>query len=76
MEAIGVIADLIGIAGAVFALFAWLQARRLRETIERENERRNRKVTVVLQSGGRRVELLWRCAGPNSLAPKSSGASA
>lgn len=57
MDAVGLVADLIGIAGAVFALFAWLQARRLRETIEREKQRQNRKVTVVLQSGGRSVEL-------------------
>ncbi|MBL8133259.1 MAG: hypothetical protein JNL42_15465 [Anaerolineae bacterium] len=49
MEAIGFIADGIGIAGAIFALFAWLQARRLRSEQRTRDRRDNEMVTIVLK---------------------------
>lgn len=54
---LGPTADLIGIVGAFFALFAWLQTRRLREEYQREQDRQNRKVTVTLQHGAESLEL-------------------
>jgi hypothetical protein len=50
-------ADTISILGATFAFFAWKQALRLRREFEQEQQRQNRKVTVVLQSGADRLEL-------------------
>jgi len=45
-------ADIIGILGAIFSLFAWLQTRNLRQELDKEKARQNKKVTVVLQNGG------------------------
>lgn len=57
MEWLSGTADSIGILGALFALLAWLQSRRVRQHLEREQQRQNRKVIVVLQHGGERLEL-------------------
>lgn len=54
---ISLIADVIGILGAAFALFAWIQVRQLRRHQEEEQSRQNRKVTVILQYGYDRIEL-------------------
>lgn len=51
-EIIGLIADGIGIAGAVFALFAWLQTRRIRTEQKLKELRDNREVTIILQGSG------------------------
>ncbi|WP_119071505.1 hypothetical protein [Aggregatilinea lenta] len=57
MEWLGYFADVIGIFGAVFALFGWRQARQVRQELESEKNRQNKKVTVVLQCGADRLEL-------------------
>lgn len=54
---LSLIADVIGILGAIFALLAWLQARALKQTADEEKKRQNKKVQVVLQHGGKRIEL-------------------
>ncbi|MCA9962967.1 MAG: hypothetical protein KC423_01945 [Anaerolineales bacterium] len=54
---LSLIADIIGILGAIFALFAWLQARALKQAADEEKNRQNKKVQVVLQHGGKRIEL-------------------
>lgn len=43
--------DIIGVLGGIFALFAWLQARRLQRDVEREKRRLNQKIAIVLQYG-------------------------
>jgi len=57
MEWLAISADIVGILGAFFALFAWLQARQVRKAITFEQQRQNRKITVVLQHGADRLEL-------------------
>lgn len=49
MEWLSLIADVVGIAGAVFALFAWIKARQIQQTLEQEKQRRNQKVSIVLK---------------------------
>jgi hypothetical protein len=54
---LGPVADILGILGAIFAFFAWLQTSKLRQEYRREQDRQNRKVTVILQNGADRLEL-------------------
>lgn len=56
-EWIGIVADIIGVFGAGFALFAWRKAYQIRQDLEQEKSRQARKVTVVLQYGADKVEL-------------------
>lgn len=56
-EIFGLVADVVGILGALFALFAWLQTRFLRQRILEEEKRQNKKVRVLLQYGGATIEL-------------------
>ena len=57
MEWFSLIADSLGIFGAIFACFAWIQARQLRREYHREQHRQNKKVMVILQNGADRLEL-------------------
>ena len=57
MEWLSSTADMIGILGAVFALFAWWQARQLRATLAHEQQRQRKKVTLVLAHGAELYEL-------------------
>lgn len=54
---LSLVADLIGIVGAGFAVGAWVQARRISRDLERERARQNKLVTVVLQHGAERIVL-------------------
>lgn len=54
---VGLIADIAGILGAIFALFAWIQTRQLRKEIEKEKQRMNKKVTVTLSLGQQKIEV-------------------
>jgi hypothetical protein len=56
-QTLGLIADIIGILGAVFALFSWMQARQLKKIQEQEKIRLNQKVGVILQHGQEKLEL-------------------
>jgi hypothetical protein len=51
MQWLGYVADIIGVLGGIFALFAWLQARRLQKNVEHEKRRLNQKIAIVLQHG-------------------------
>lgn len=51
------IADVVGVLGAVFALLAWTQAQRLQQNFEREQQRQQKKVTIVLAHGPEQYEL-------------------
>ena len=57
MELLSAIADIIGILGAVFALSAWIQTRKIREELETERRRQGKRVKVILQCGADRLEL-------------------
>ncbi|QPC80918.1 hypothetical protein G4Y79_14510 [Phototrophicus methaneseepsis] len=57
METVGIIADLIGIAGAVFAFFAWIQARQTQQELIKERKRLAKKVIVKLNYGGQELNL-------------------
>lgn len=41
-------ADVIGILAAVFALFGWIQSRRVKQYLENEQQRLNRTVRILL----------------------------
>ncbi len=57
MEWLSTAADSVGVLGAVFALFAWLQTRQLRRSLQQEEKRQNKTVAVVLQNGADRHQL-------------------
>lgn len=57
MEWLSTTADLIGILGALFALFAWLKARQVQQELAHEQQRQRRKITVALSYGARSIEL-------------------
>ena len=57
MNWIGLVADIIGILGAVFSFRAWTKARQIQEELAAERKRQGRGITVVLQSGSKRIEL-------------------
>jgi hypothetical protein len=54
---IGLVADGIGILGAVFALYAAIQAHFIRREQQQERQRQNEKVDVKLNHGGEELEL-------------------
>jgi hypothetical protein len=56
-QTLGLIADAVGILGAIFALFSWLQARQLKKLQEQEKIRQNQKIQIVLQHGRDSIEL-------------------
>lgn len=57
LEWISLIADIVGILGAVFALFAWQQARQLREYLKQEQTRQNQMAQVELRYGDKTYPL-------------------
>lgn len=57
LEWVSLIADAIGILGAVFALFAWWQARQIREDQLKERIRQNQLVQIKLQHGNQSYDL-------------------
>ncbi len=57
MQLLSILADVIGIAGAFFALFAWWQARQVRSALQREQLRQRKKVTIVLSHGSEQYEI-------------------
>ena len=57
MQLLSILADVIGIAGAFFALFAWWQARQVRSALQREQSRQRKKVTIVLSHGSEQYEI-------------------
>ncbi|MGF1524262.1 MAG: hypothetical protein ACFBSF_18230 [Leptolyngbyaceae cyanobacterium] len=57
MDWLGLIADIIGISSAVFALFAWQESRKTNELVKAEKQRQNREIKVVLHSDRQDIEL-------------------
>lgn len=57
LDLLGFMADTLGILGAIFAFFAWIEARRTHQELEHEKRRMNRRINVVLQNGAERLEL-------------------
>jgi hypothetical protein len=51
LDILGLVADTIGIFGAGFAFYAAIQARQIRKAQELEQQRQNKKVTVLLKYG-------------------------
>lgn len=56
-DVIGLVADVIGIAGAIFAGFAWWQARQTNRKLEAEKARLNRTIPIKLVDGGREIMI-------------------
>jgi hypothetical protein len=57
MDRLSFAANILGILGAVFSLFAWLQALQIKRKIDQEERRQNRIVRVILRNGKQRKEL-------------------
>ena len=58
MEWLGIAADVIGIAGAVFAFLAWLVSLNTARKAKLEEKRQNKKILVQLRSGSSYFDLL------------------
>jgi len=54
---VGLIADILGILGAIAAAGAWIQTWRLKRRQENEEARLNEKIKIVLQNGAKTIEL-------------------
>ena len=57
MDGLSVVADVISILGGIFAFFAWLQSRKVGRELEKERQRKDKKVRVVLSHGAKELEL-------------------
>jgi len=57
MQWVSWIADAIGILGGIFALFAWLQSRKVSSALEAEKQRKDKKVRIILSYSGDKLEL-------------------
>lgn len=60
MEAIGAIADILGVIGffiAPFSIGGWLQARRVNRRLDAEEKRLSQMITIILKSGSKQHEL-------------------
>jgi hypothetical protein len=57
MQWLSLLADVIGILGGIFALFAWLQSREVSKQLAAERHRKDKKIRVVLSYGGDELEL-------------------
>lgn len=57
MEWLSPIADVVGILGAIFAGFAWWQAGKIRQELEREAQRQDKKVKVILKGPTHHIVL-------------------
>ena len=57
LEIMGIVANILGIAGAMFAAGAWLKTRWIQREMQAEKARQNKKVKIVLQHGGQSHEL-------------------
>ena len=57
MQWLSLASDIVGVLGGVFALFAWIQSRRVSKQLEAEQQRKDKKIRVVLSYGGDELEL-------------------
>ena len=49
MDWLGLISDAIGLLGVPFSLLAWIKARQIKQDRDREKQRQNKTVHVILQ---------------------------
>lgn len=56
-ESLGLIADIIGVLGSIFAGFAWWQARKTNQDLALEKQRLNKTIPIKLVNGGREIEI-------------------
>lgn len=54
---LGHAANILGLFGTIFSLFAWLKANQVQQELEQERKRQNRKIRVVLRNGSDKLEL-------------------
>lgn len=54
---IGLIADIIGILGATFAVGAWWQSRQIKMELDAEKMRQQKTIRIVLSYGDKKIEL-------------------
>lgn len=54
---ISFIGDMASIGGAIFALLAWVKAKKIQENLDLERKRQNKKVTVSLHYGSKQLKL-------------------
>lgn len=54
---LSLIADIVGILGAVFALMAWLQSLQTRKAINAEERRQRKRVKIIINHGGQSIPL-------------------
>jgi hypothetical protein len=57
MQWLSLASDVIGVLGGIFALFAWLQSRRVSKELEAERQHKEKKVRIVLGYGAEKLEL-------------------
>lgn len=57
MDYLGFVANVLGIGGAIFALLAWLKAKKIQEEMAEERSRQNKKIVVSLQYGSKQLKL-------------------
>ena len=57
LEIMGAIADTIGIAGALFSLWAWQNTKQIKEHQKQERKRLAQRIRIVLNYGERNIEL-------------------
>ncbi|MGB1250788.1 MAG: hypothetical protein ACPG8W_09270 [Candidatus Promineifilaceae bacterium] len=57
LNIVGLVADILGILGAAFAFAAWLQAKEINTRLDREKERQEQKIKIVLQHGSEKIDL-------------------
>jgi hypothetical protein len=56
-DSLGLIADMIGIVGAIFAVFAWWQSRKTNQDLAQERNRLGRTIAIKLAHGGNEIEI-------------------
>lgn len=54
---IGSIADILGILGAIAAFLAWIQSRKVSKELDKERQRKDKKIRVVLCHDDATLEL-------------------
>jgi len=57
LDIMGIVANVLGILGAIFAFGAWMKTRWIQSEMQFEKERQNKKITIHLQHGGETYKL-------------------
>ncbi len=56
-EALGIVTDVFGIIGFIAATIAAFQSWHTNRKLDKENERLDKKIKIILQNGGKTIEL-------------------